>query len=66
MIIKTNYTELVKLNRNILNLKNIKKCSEGEEYRKDCDNYKIRSNDHEIYLLLVQKITLSLFDEKRC
>ena len=43
-----------------------KKCLNGEEYQQECDNYVIRSLNHEMYLQLVQKSTLSLFDDKRC
>ena len=42
-----------------------KKCLGGED-QQECDNYFIRSIDHEINLQLVQKSTLSLFDDKRC
>ena len=33
---------------------------------KKSDNYIIRSINHEMYLQLVRKSTLSLFDDKRC
>ena len=42
------------------------KCSFGREYQKGCDNYIIRSLNHEMYLQKVRKSTLSLFDDKRC
>ena len=45
---------------------NIKKCSDGEDYQKECDMYIIRSLNHEKYLQLVQKLTSSLFDDKQC
>ena len=35
-------------------------------YQKECDNYINRSINHEVYLQLVQKTTLSPFDGKRC
>ena len=38
----------------------------GGEYQKECDNYIIRSLNHEMYLQKVRKSTLSLFDDKRC
>ena len=41
-------------------------CLFGREYQKECDNYFIRSNNHEMYLQKVRNITLSLFDDKRC
>ena len=45
---------------------NIKKCLDGGEYQGECDKYIIRSLNHEMYLHLVQKSTLSIFDDKRC
>ena len=36
------------------------------EYQKECDNFIIRSLNHEMYLQKVKKSTLSLFDDKRC
>ena len=43
-----------------------KKCFDGEEYQIECDNYILRCIYHEMYLQLVQKSTISLFDDKRC
>ena len=43
-----------------------KKCLDGEEYQQDCDNYIIRSINHEMVLQKVKKTTLSIFDDKRC
>ena len=43
-----------------------KKCLDGEEYQKECDNYIIRSINHEMILQKVKKSTLSIFDDKRC
>ena len=43
-----------------------KKCLDGKEYRNECDNFIIPSPYHEMYLQLVQKSTLFLFDDKRC
>ena len=37
-----------------------------DKYKKECDNYVIRSINHEIYLQRVSKWTLSPFDAKRC
>ena len=39
-------------------------CLFGEEYQKECNNYNIRSLNHEMYLQEVRKPTLSLFDDK--
>ena len=41
-------------------------CSDGKEYQRECDNYIIRSINHEMYLQQVKKSTLSIFDDKRC
>ena len=38
----------------------------GKDYQKECDNYVIRSINHDIYLQKVTKNSLSAFDEKRC
>ena len=43
-----------------------KKCLAGEENQKECDNYVIRFLNNEMYLQLVQKSTLSIFEDKRC
>ena len=43
-----------------------KKCLDGEEYQQECDNYILRSINHEMYLQRVKKSTLSIFDDKRC
>ena len=40
-------------------------CLFDEEYQKECDNYIIRSLNHEMYLQRVKKATLSSFDDKR-
>ena len=41
-------------------------CLFGKEYQKECDNYIIRSLNHEMVLQKVRKSTLSIFDDKRC
>ena len=41
-------------------------CSFGGEYQKECDNYIIRSLNHEMCLQKVRKSTLPVFDDKRC
>ena len=43
-----------------------KKCLDGEDYQQECDNYIIRSINHEMVLQKVKKSTLSIFDDKRC
>ena len=43
-----------------------KKCLDGEDYQQECDNYIIRSINHEMFLQKVKTSTLSIFDDKRC
>ena len=43
-----------------------KNCLFGKEYQKQCDNYIIRSLNHEMVLQKVRKSTFSIFDDKRC
>ena len=43
-----------------------KKCLDGEEYRKECNNYILRSINHDMHLQEMKKLTLSIFDDKRC
>ena len=41
-------------------------CLFGKGYQKECDNYIIRSINHEMVLQEIKKSTLSIFDDKRC
>ena len=41
-------------------------CLFGKEYQRECNNYIIRSINHEMVLQEVKKPTLSIFDDKRC
>ena len=41
-------------------------CLFGREYQQECNNYNIRSINHELVLQEVKKSTLSFFDNKRC
>ena len=41
-------------------------CLFGGDYQRECNNYIIRSINHEMILQEVKKSTLSLFDDKRC
>ena len=43
-----------------------KKCLDKEEYQRECNNYIIKSIQHEMVLQEVKKITLFIFDDKRC
>ena len=41
-------------------------CLFGGKYQQECDNYIIRSINHEMYLQRRKKSTLSQFDDKLC
>ena len=43
-----------------------KKCLDGKDYQQECDNYILRSINHEMVLQKVKKSTLSIFDDKLC
>ena len=43
-----------------------KKCLNGEECQRECDNFILRSINHEMVVQKVKKSTLSIFDDKRC
>ena len=43
-----------------------KKCLDGEEYQRECNNYLLRSISHEMHLQEMKKSTSSIFDDKRC
>ena len=38
---------------------------DGEDYQQKCENYLLRSTNHEMYLQKVKKSTLPKFDDKR-
>ena len=41
-------------------------CVFGGKCQQECNNYILRSINHEMYLQEVKKSTLSIFDDKRC
>ena len=43
-----------------------KKCFDGMEYQRECNNYILRSINHEMHFQEKKKSTLSIFDDKRC
>ena len=45
-----------------INLEEFYNCLFGGKYQQECDNYFIRSLNHEVYLQRVKKSTLSTFD----
>ena len=48
-----------------IKLEEYKKRLDGEEYHRECDNFILRSINHEMRLPKIKKSTLSLFDDKR-
>ena len=63
---KIKLKEKANIIRKILNLRKIKKCLDGEEYEKECDNYILRTLNHEMYLQEIKKSSLSTCHDKRC
>ena len=43
-----------------------KRCLDGEKNQRECNLCIIRSINHEMHLQEVKKLTLSIFDDKRC
>ena len=43
-----------------------KKCLYGENFKGECDNFILRSINHNMVLQKIKKSTLSIFDDKRC
>ena len=43
-----------------------KKCLDGLEYQRDCNNYILKPINHETVLQEINKSKLSIFDDKRC
>ena len=43
-----------------------KKCLDGEENQKECNNFILCSINHEMHLQEIKESTLSIFDDKRC
>ena len=49
-----------------INFEEYYNCLFAGEYQRECNNYIIRSINHEMVLQGVKKSTLSIFDDKRC
>ena len=65
--ITTKKKGVFKSQTNHIKFEEYKKCLDGEEYQRECNNYILRSvNLHEMYLEEVIKSTLSIFEDKRC
>ena len=43
-----------------------RKCLDWEKFQNECNNYVLRSINHEIHLEEIKKSTLSIIDDKRC
>ena len=43
-----------------------KNCLDGKKHQEECENYMLKSVNHEMYLQRVKKPTLSIFDDNRC
>ena len=63
---KNNLKGISKSQSKNIKFEEYKKCLDGEEYQRECDNYIIRSINHDMVLQKVKKSTLSIFDDKRC
>ena len=57
---------LSKSQSKLIKFEEYKKSLNGMEYQRECNNYILRSSNHEMYLQEVKKSTLSIFDDKRC
>ena len=63
---KNNLKGISKSQSKNIKFEEYKKCLDGEDYQQECDNYVIRSINHEMVLQKTKKSTLSIFDDKRC
>ena len=63
---KNNLKGVFKSQSKNIKFEEYKKCLDGKEYQQECNNYIIRSINHEMYLQEVKKSILSVFDDKRC
>ena len=66
MIIKNKLEGISKSESKHIIFEEYKKCLDGKEYQRECNNYIIKSINHEMVLEEVKKSTLSIFDDKRC
>ena len=65
IIAKTKLKGTFKSQSKYISFEEYKKCLEGEEQKRECDNYVIRSLILEMYLQKVKKSTLSICDDKK-
>ena len=65
MIMKVKIKGISKSQSKHIKFEDYKKCLDGKEFQ-ECNNYVVRSFNHEINLQEVRKSTLAIFDDKRC
>ena len=63
---KSNLKGISKSQSKNIKFEEYKKCLDGIEYQSECNNYILRSINHEMHLQKIKKSTLSIFDNKRC
>ena len=63
---KNNLKGVCKSQSKSIKFEEFRNCLEGSAHREECENYKILSINHEMYLLPILKSTLPPLDEKRC
>ena len=66
MLVKKKFKGISKSQSKHIKFEEYKKCLDGKNYQRDCNNYIIRSINHEMHLQEVKKSTLSISDDKRC
>ena len=65
-IVKNKLNGFSKSQSKHIKFEDYKKCLDGKEYQRECNNYILRSISHQMHLQEVKKSTLSIFDDKRC
>ena len=63
---KTKIKRISKYESKHISFEEFKKCSNGKENQRVCNNQFLRSINHEMHLQEIEKSTLSIFDDKRC
>ena len=62
----TNLKVSQNLKQSIINFDDYYNCLFAGNYRKECENFIIKSMNHDMFLQKVTKNSLSAFEEKRC
>ena len=63
---KNNLKGISKSQSRNIRFEEYKKCLEGEKYQSKCENYFLRSVNHEMHLQKIKKLPFSILDDKRC